>query len=79
MEKLNVHLGLLEPKPVPYNMCMADQTITKPLGLIKDIKFLVHGISYVVTFIVIQSIVLDSNYFMLLDRPWLRDAKMSHD
>jgi hypothetical protein len=32
---------------------MADQTIAKPLGLIKDFKILVHGIPYAVTFIVI--------------------------
>jgi hypothetical protein len=58
---------------------MANQTITKPLGLIKDLKILVHGIPYVTTFIIIQSSVLDSNYSMLLGHPWLRDAKVSHD
>jgi hypothetical protein len=30
---------------------MADQTIANPLGLIKDLKILVHGIPYAVTFI----------------------------
>jgi hypothetical protein len=34
---------------------MTDQTIAKPLGLIKDFKIIVHGIPYVVTFIVVQS------------------------
>jgi hypothetical protein len=29
---------------------MVDQTITKPLGLIKNLKLLVHGIPYVITF-----------------------------
>jgi len=47
--------------------------------LIKDIKILVHGIPYVVTFIVIQNSVLDSIYYMLLGHPWLRDAKVFHD
>jgi hypothetical protein len=32
---------------------MANQTIAKPLNLIKDLKILGHGIPYVVTFIVI--------------------------
>jgi hypothetical protein len=32
---------------------MVDQTIAKPLGLIKDLTIFVHGIPYVVTFIVI--------------------------
>jgi hypothetical protein len=59
---------------------MANQTIAKPLGLIKDFKILVHGIPYVVIFIIIQSNVLDFSYSMLLGRrPWLRDVKVSHD
>jgi hypothetical protein len=58
---------------------MANQTIAKPLGLIMDLQILVHGIPYAVTFIVIQSSVLDSLYSMVLGYPWSRDAKMSHD
>jgi hypothetical protein len=42
-------------------------------------KILVHGISCVVIFIVVWSSVLDSSYFMLLGRRWLRDIKVSHD
>jgi len=58
---------------------MAYQTIAKPLGLIKDLKLFVHGIPYMVTFIVINNNVLDSSYLMLLGRPWLKVAKVSHD
>jgi hypothetical protein len=58
---------------------MVDQTITKPLGLIKDLKFLIHGIPRAMTFTIIQSSMLDSSYSMLLGCPWLRDAKMYHD
>jgi len=68
-----------KPKLAPYNLHMANQTIAKCLSLIKDLKILVHGIPYAMTFIVIQSSVLDSNYFMFLGHPWLRDAKVSHD
>jgi len=39
----------------------------------------VHGIPFVITFIVLQNIVVNSNYFMLLGRPWLKDAKVAHD
>jgi hypothetical protein len=74
-----MQLGLSKPKPTPYNLRMVDQTIIKPLGLIKDLKILVHGIFYIVTFIVIQNSVLDSNYSMLLSCPWLRNAKIFHD
>jgi hypothetical protein len=52
-QKLRVQLGLSKPKSAPYNMLMANQTIAKPLGFIKDLRILVHGIPYVVTFNVI--------------------------
>ncbi len=51
----------------------------KPLGLIKDLKILVHGIPYEMNINIIQSSVLDSSYFMLLGHLWLKDVKMSHD
>jgi len=64
---------------MPYNLRMANQIITKPLGLIKDLKIFVHGIPYTITFIVIDSSVTNFSYSMLLRCPWLRDAKVSHD
>ncbi len=72
-------MGLPKPKPTPYNITMADQTTTKLVGLIKDMKIHVHGIPYITTFTVLQNSVVDYNYSMLLGRPWLRDAKMAHD
>jgi hypothetical protein len=36
MEKLRMQLGLSKPKPSPYNLCKVDQTIAKPLGVIKN-------------------------------------------
>jgi hypothetical protein len=59
---------MLKPKPTPYNLCMANQTITKPLGLIKGLKIIIHGIPYVVIFTMIQSSVLDFSYSMLVGR-----------
>jgi hypothetical protein len=58
---------------------MANQTIIKPLGIIRDLKIFVHGIPYIVTFIIINSSILDFNYSMLLGCPWLKDVKISHD
>jgi hypothetical protein len=77
--KLKLKLGLPKPNPAPYNLKMVDQTITKLMGLICDLKVYVHNIPYVVTFIVLQNSVIDTNYSMLLRRPWLRDAKVTHD
>jgi hypothetical protein len=53
--------------------------MTRPLGIIINLKIHIHGIPYVATFIVLQNNVVDSSYFMLLGRPWLRDAKVTHD
>jgi hypothetical protein len=54
---------------MPYNLHMANQIIAKPFGLIKDLKIFIHGITYIITFIVIHNNVLYYNYSMLLRRP----------
>jgi len=56
-----------------------DQTITKLVGLIKDLKIHIHGIPYIVMFMVMKNNVLDSNYSMLLGQPWLCNACVIHD
>jgi hypothetical protein len=53
--------------------------MTRPLGIIKNLKIHIHGIPYLATFTVLQNNVVDPNYSMLLGRPWLRDAKVTHD
>ncbi len=55
---LIIQLNLSKSNPTPYNMCIVDQTIAKPLGLIGDLKIFVHGIPYTITFIVINNNVL---------------------
>jgi hypothetical protein len=72
-------LELPKPKPTPDNLRMVDQTTTKPVGLIRDLKIYVHGIPYITTFTIFQNSVVDYNYSMLLGRPWLRDVKVAHD
>ncbi len=78
-EQLRLSLGLSKLKPAPYNLRMANQSTTKPMGLIKDMKICVHGIPYITTFTILHNNVIDYSYSMLLGRPWLRDAKMAHD
>jgi hypothetical protein len=68
-------LGLPKLKPTPYNLRMANQTTTKPVGLIRNLKIYVHGIPYIIMFTILQNNVVDSSYSMLLGRPWSRDAK----
>jgi hypothetical protein len=49
------------------------------VGLIRDLKIYVHDIPYITMYIILHNSVVDSNYSMLLGRPWLRDVKMAHD
>jgi hypothetical protein len=46
-------LGLAKPKPAPYNMRMANQTTTKLVGLIGDLKIYVHDIHYIIMFTIL--------------------------
>jgi hypothetical protein len=48
-----MQLKLTKPKLAPYNSPMIDQTIVKPLGLIKDLQFFFHKIFYTITFTII--------------------------
>jgi hypothetical protein len=63
---LKLKLGLPKLKPTPYNLRMANQTTTKPMGLIRDLKIYVHGIPYITTFIILLDSVVDFSYSMLL-------------
>jgi hypothetical protein len=62
MEELQKWLGFFNPKPTLSTLKMVDQTITKLVGLIKDLKILIHGIPYIATFTIMKNNVLDSNY-----------------
>ncbi len=72
-------MGLPKPKPTPYNLRMENQTTTKLMGSIKDLKIYVHGILYITMITIFPNNLVDFSYFMLLGRPWLRDAKVAHD
>ena len=72
-------LGLLKPSSAPFNLKMANETIAKPTGLLRDVKIHIHGIPYIVTLTVIDCQTIKWDYSMLLGRPWLRNAKVIHD
>jgi hypothetical protein len=44
IKQLNIRLGLPKLKLAPYNLWITNQTTTKSVGLIKDLKMYVHGI-----------------------------------
>jgi hypothetical protein len=68
IENLITKLGLPKLKPIPYHLKMVYQSMTKPLGIIRNLKIHIHGIPYIATFIVLKNNVVDSSYFMLLGR-----------
>ncbi len=75
----NIKLDLLGPRLAPYHLKMAYQSMTRPLGIIKNMKIHIHGIPYVATYNVLQRNVVEFSSSILLGRPWFRDAKVTHD
>jgi hypothetical protein len=78
-ENLRTKLGLPKPKLAMYHLKMAYQNMTRHLGIIRNLKIHIHGIPYIVTFTILEKSVVYSNYFMLLERLWLKDAKVTID
>jgi hypothetical protein len=79
IENIITKISLPKPRPTPYHHRMTDQNMTRPLRIIKNLNIHIHGIPYVATFTILQNNVVDSNYFMLLGKPWLRDAKVTYE
>ncbi len=79
IENLKTKLGLPKPRLAPYHLRMANQSMTGLVGIVRNLKIHIHGIPYIATFIVLKSSVVDSNYFMLLKKPWFIYAKVTHD
>jgi hypothetical protein len=67
-KNLRTKLSLPKPKPTPYHLKMANQNMTRPLGIIRNLKIHIHGIPYITTFTVLKNSVVDSSNFMLLTR-----------
>ena len=78
-EEERYRLGLPKPSLAPFNLKMANGTIAKPTGLLRDVKIHIHGIPYIVTLTVIDCQTIKLDYSILFGRPWLRNAKVIHD
>ncbi len=79
IKKFKTKLSLPKPKPTPYHLRMGDQSMTRPLEIIMNLNIHIHVIPYIITFTILKNSVVDFNYSMLLGRPWLKDAKVTHD
>jgi len=56
---------------------MANQSMTKPLGIIRNLKLHIHGIPYIATFIVLKNNVVELLY--VVKKSWFKYAKVSND
>jgi hypothetical protein len=54
-ENFITKLGLPRASPTPYHLRMVDQSMTRPLGIIKILKIHIHGIPYITTFIALKN------------------------
>jgi hypothetical protein len=79
IDGLRQNLGLRPPQLAPFNFKMANFSFSKPLGIVPNIRIKIHGILYIVTFMVMNNKAIDPTHYMLLGRPCLRDAKVIHD
>jgi hypothetical protein len=50
---------------------MTDFSLSKPLGIVPNIRIRIHGIPYIVTFTVMNNKAVDLTISMLLRCPWL--------
>jgi hypothetical protein len=78
-KNLKTKLTLPKPRRAPYNFRMPNQSMIRPLGIIKKLKIRINGISYGARFNVLQNNVVNSSYSMLLGRPWLINANVKYD
>jgi hypothetical protein len=53
--------------------------MTIPLRIIGNLKIHIHGIAYIAIVNVLKNNVVNYSYSMLRGRPWLIDAKVTHD
>ncbi len=65
------HIPIEVPLPKAWEsyFMMVDHTMIKLVKLIKNLKCFIHGMSYIVTFIVLYNNLLNFTYPFLLSRP----------
>jgi hypothetical protein len=68
MKKLGIEKQL---EVAPFTIKMADQMKVTPLGVIKNLKINIGGLTFKITVTVIKMENQENNYSMLLGRPWL--------
>lgn len=60
-------------------MCMANQALVDRVELILGVRMEVHSIPYIIALNVIKNKAINNTYNLLLGRPCMVAAKVSHD
>ena len=58
---------------------MADQRRVQPLGLIRGLKMEVCGMKFDIAAVILHMEDISGSYPLLLERPWLRQARVKQD
>ena len=72
-------MQLSDLEAAPFQLKMADQRRIQPLGILRNQKITILGLSFSVNFVVIKMNEGDSPYPLLLGRPWLKTARVKQD
>jgi hypothetical protein len=73
-------LGIVKQLEVaPFTIKMADQTKVTPLGIIKNLRIIIGWLTFKITVTVIKMENQENSYSMLLERPWLKQARLGKE
>ena len=76
MEKLGIGKQL---EVAPFTIKMVDQRKVMPIGIIKNLKITIGGLTFKITVTIIKMESQENSYSMLLGWPWLKQARAKHD
>ena len=67
-------LGLTNIEPTTIVLCVADQRQVKPLGMLQNIKTIIAGLEFHVSYLVVQPHTSRASFPTLMGCPWLLQA-----
>lgn len=71
-------LGFHTFEPTSRVLRLAHQTRRMPLGMLRDIKTIIGGVAFPLTYIILQPL-MKKGYDVLIGRPWLYGARVRCD
>jgi hypothetical protein len=72
-------LGFTNMEVAPFTIKMVDQWKVVPLWLLENLKIDVGGVKKIMTFIVLDLLLVDNDYKKMLGNTWLKHIQLKHD